>query len=256
MTRLVTFQQLLLIEFYSSNYFLCLILAVALMPLNWLLETKKWQTLMGKMNTSEAFFQVLNGVLYSWILPFTTGDVLARLERSTDKLKAGKAILINRIASFIVAASFGTIGILHYSSLITGVTPFVVVVLLLSTAVVLLRVIWKHNFSLVLFFSLARFMVISLQFYLLIRLFTDIGSFSWVMSGISWVFFFRSILPSLWGAIGIREVSAVLFFNCCINAEVIVTSSLLLWIINLVFATISFSIYRMWYLKATGGQTV
>jgi hypothetical protein len=197
-----------------------------------------------KITLPEAVLQVMNGVLYSWMLPFTTGDILARMERNDRKLSLGKAIFLNRFWSFLVAAVFGIAGLSYYFDWYFGSIPFVIVFIILMCGVLGLLFRGAIDSLHVYMLTIARYLVISIQFYLLVSIFSYNQDVLWILGGISWVFLFRSVLPSIWGAIGVREVSAYVYFKEMLSVEMIVGSSLVLWLINLVMATLVFVLIK------------
>jgi hypothetical protein len=221
------------------------------MPLNWLMEAVKWKVLhldFEAKSLKAAIRDVLNGLMMTWFIPFTLGDVVGRLQYSSSRLKASKAIIWNRMASMIVASIFGTIGMLTF--FFEGSLPayyiFSFGVLLLIVGILL---IVKRKMALTIFsMSVIRYVVMALQLYFCLMIFVEFESSMWVMAGVTWIFFYRSILPALWGSLGVREMSAIVFFECCHPTASIVAATLLVWLINLVVPSVLYALsntYRL-----------
>ena len=215
-----------------------------LMPVNWLLEAQKWQFILGQERISlpNSLKQVLRGLALNWILPFTSGDIVARMGDFTEPAKKSKAILYNRLSSLLITLVFGLIGIagyLHFHKEVITFTFYVHLpffLLILISPLFFLGSTGKYVFSI----TLLRYLVFSLQFYVLISLFLPFLSFSIIFSGIAWIFLIRSVLPGILGAIGIREASAVFYFSYWLQDPLLlITPALLLWTINIVIPSIA-----------------
>jgi hypothetical protein len=210
-----------------------------LMPVNWLLEARQWQLLTWQKHRFSLFSSyeiVLQGILFNWIIPFTGGDVLARLQPMHDKLAAGKALLINRATSSIVTATFFIIGGTYYffgSKYLDYATVAVLSVFLISYFI-----FQRHRRVFTL--SIARYVVFSLQLAILFAVFVPSLDVFAVIAAISWIFFFRTFVPSLFGALGIRELSAVMFFDAMtINPAPVILATLILWLVNIVIPSLA-----------------
>ena len=259
-SRQVSLADLRQVEIQRDENFLPFVSIVFLMPVNWLLESFKWRLLMrDKAGSSwvEFMVQVFNGLLYSWVLPFSTGDVVGRLERNTNhRWFTVKSIFINRVSSLGVTLVFGALGVLYYLDKLSGPLPFVVGVCVIGFMMFLLWNLGYAKIFPVVGLTLIRYVVFSLQFFICISLFVEISEPFWILAGICWVFLFRSTIPSLWGALGIREASAILFFSCCLQTVDIISSSLLLWLINLVLPSVLFAAYKIFLLIQSSRKEV
>jgi hypothetical protein len=232
----------------DDSYLLALI--VLLMPANWILESLKWKYLLKndqQISTREALKHVMNGLLMTWIIPFTVGDVIGRMQYVTDRIVGVKAIFWNRMISFLVAGIFGIVGLATYFQGFSLGWFILSVILHLVVGVVLLAT-KKIGMIKVYLFTLFRYLLMVFQLYICFRLFGDIENLVWVMAGITWVFFYRSTVPSLWGALGVREASAIVFFSCCMPIEQVLIATLMLWVINLVIPSMLYAVSRTYNL--------
>lgn len=220
---------------------LVLVLSVA----NWSLEVWRWKYSLEQAHRTswrEATKQVFAGLALNWVVPFTGGDAIARLYPNVNKKKAVVLIYWNRTVMLVITVLFGLYGVYWYSaelfqSKVWLVTVFIMV--LFGGGALLNRVLvkstslgWKFISNLVIL-SLVRYGVFTLQFYLLIRVFNPEFSDLLILAGIGWIFLFRSVIPSLFGNLGVREASALVFFEATLpNAVLILIPSFLIWIIN------------------------
>lgn len=222
-------------------------LALVLMPINWHLEIKKWQLLTSSENRStyqEAFSTVLRGLAYNIFIPFTVGDALSRYSRQRTLAENSKLILLSRGSSLMVTLIFG-FGAL---ALIFGLTwPYL---LAICALVVIGYYITKSHFDEDLLIKISlisgvRYLVFSVQFLILLYFFNSNLSLDVIMSGIFIGYLVKSLVPSMLGGLGIRELSMITFFEPHVsNLNCILVPSLLLWIINLALPSIM-GIYHM-----------
>jgi len=119
----------------------------------------------------------------------------------------------------------------------------VLVFVLIATFGWLVRVFLKGReqligmalFSKLLGLSVIRFAVFFFQFYVLLAAFNPALTMHLILAGVGWVFLFRSVVPSLFGNLGVREAGALLFFEAHVSdMMLILVPSLLIWLINTV----------------------
>ena len=70
-----------------------------LMIVNWYLEAYRWKISVSQYESitmTEAWQSVLSGLALNWILPSTSGDLIARISRQQDKVQTTAATLLNR----------------------------------------------------------------------------------------------------------------------------------------------------------------
>lgn len=240
------------------------------MPVNMLLEAKKWQMLVQysqPLTFKEAFASYLAGLAFSVITPNRVGEYPGRLIylKKENTLRLVNVSILGAIAQMLTVMLFGIIGLIYYNITIPSVTAKVV---LASTvgATFLIVIIYTHfekwlpkiehikwlkkyivyakllrAFKIkeqlaILSISVFRFVVYSCQFMCL---------FYWlniqlpILSGFcttSLFFFSIAILPSIAIAeLGLRgQLSIFLFHPFTIDTIGILVATFGLWFINLV----------------------
>jgi uncharacterized membrane protein YbhN (UPF0104 family) len=233
-------------------------LVLLLAIVNWALEVVRWKwslDSLGPHNWIPALSQVFGGLALNWILPFTSGDLMARLLPNDDKKQVAVLIFYNRVIMLALTVLVGAFGVYIYSAELfdlqrwpMGLAVFIIYFLsvfvrqyardkgyLLSTQLLI-------RLSIV---SVIRYAVFTSQFYLLIWAFNPTLDASVIIGGIGWIFLFRSVIPSLFGNLGVREASALVFFQSYVpDMMLILAPSLLIWLIN----TVAPSILGLYYL--------
>lgn len=217
-----------------------------LMPVNWALEVARWKISLDTIQStswSAASRQVLGGLALNWVVPFTGGDLVARLLPSENKKQTALLIYYNRMVMLLITVLFGAYGVYRYSAHLLAERLWVFGVLggCLVVFGFLLRKLLRVDavsgtfiFRL-LGFSFLRYAVFVVQFVILLAAFVPTLSFGWILAGVGWVFFFRSVVPSLFGNLGVREASALIFFEPLLSEpSIVLIPSVLIWIINTV----------------------
>lgn len=255
---------------------LLIALVLFLVPLNLILEAKKWQLLLKKiekLSFLKALASTLTGVAFALITPNKIGDFAGRILYLSNKAKLRGAIatLIGNLAQTIVAFSFGIAGLIYLNIYYPGtwqiITLFIAIggagilfyfyfrITILSSwaerfpklrsIVIAFRVLKRYSkkdLLQVLLISLFRFCVYNCQFLLLIQIFG--AGVPWIegfiISGL--MFWMIAIIPSLFLAdIGVRGfVAGLLFTDTGIssNAVSVLAGSYSIWILNLVVPAI------------------
>lgn len=232
-------------ELSISRYQWAIILIVCSLALvNWFLEVLRWKLSLDQMTKSSvkmAARQVFAGLALNWIIPFTGGDLVARLIPNSDRKMATLLIAYNRAIMLAITVIFGAFAMYQYSSdskdsIWLGSFGLVFVLILVLALVrrflrlERMKTNWIVQISVL---SIMRYSVFTVQFYLLLLAWNPALPMITLIAGIGWIFFFRSMVPSLFGNLGVREASALIFFES-ISPEMILIPSLLIWVINTV----------------------
>lgn len=239
---------------------LVIALVLVLMALNWGLEARKWQILVEINSFYEAVKAVLIGLLFKQFIS-SLGDLSGRVSTLEGKTKVAQvgSFLINSICQTIITVVFGLIGTITLLNnqrlvdfrnmnlliLVTSCCVLVASILIFKFRARIVRFV-KHWFAAtkevstntilqILGLSAFRYLVFFTQFYLIFRM-VGLDIETWILlNGIAFIFLAKSIIPTLnlFGDIGIREFSALLFFGQFgIDASLVISATLLLWVIN------------------------
>ncbi len=243
-----------------------------LVLVNWGIETGKWKFLIDsiqKVTWLEAFFAVISGITLSIFTPNRLGDFAARIFylKRANRTKGLLISLVGSISQLSITLILGgfclCIYIIRYenlsvsASLLVRIIPFFIAVFTLLFYFNLSILYWivsklkkgaiiKHLFNvfttfsnriltLLLMLSLFRFIIFSLQYYLIL-LFFDID-ISWADSFIitSCIYIALAIIPTMaLVELGVRGALSIYFFKPFISNELtILASSYVIWCINL-----------------------
>ena len=247
-----------------------------LMLVNWGLEAWKWQVLMKgilRLPFWKAFAAILTGVTVSTWLPNRIGEYVGRVLYLPAKvrLKAIFATVTGSIAQMVVTLMIGSFGGLYLlDQYMEPPVPFwlligavlvanVLLVLLLFNLrkVVLLVPKWKwlrqvrkalrvlhmygwRTLNRVLLLSVLRYLVFSLQYYLLLLVFEVDVLLVPGMALVAVVFLVQSVVPSVALAeLGVRGAVAVAVFQYVSeNVPGILSASYSLWLINIIIPSV------------------
>lgn len=250
-----------------------LILSVfILMMLNWTVEAIKWKYMIDKIEivkTGRALEAVFSGLTFSFFTPNRIGEYAGRVFHlhTGKRLQATFITIIENISQLMITLITGSIACMIYLKGYMEISPWIFILirfllfafcvfcLLLYFNIGLLEKIfqrfrltehWKqilHVFSLysnldllkVLSLSLLRYLIFSLQFYILLRVYgCSFGFFPGLLM-ISMTFFVMSIVPTFTIAeLGVRgAVSAYFFGKLTIDVLPVLNATFSLWLINL-----------------------
>lgn len=236
---------------FSADQWQVIVLVFLLAFVNWGLEVWRWKFSLDKIEKTgwrEASRQVFGGLALNWIVPFTGGDLLARLTRNKDRKQVGMLIYHNRAVMLMLTIIFGMFGVYRYSAELFASNVWFVCLFLAGIFLIgylgrkfILGVEkvggqWLIWLSMI---SILRYVVFVVQFVLLIWVFNQDLKLVLIFAGVGWIFLFRSVIPSLFGNLGVREASALVFFEGYISEpSLILIPSLLIWMINTVLPSI------------------
>ncbi|NQX90730.1 MAG: flippase-like domain-containing protein [Flavobacteriales bacterium] len=250
-----------------------LILVVLLMPINWLLEAKKWQLLTEKfksMSLLKALRSVLVGVYFTMFTPNRIGEGIGRVQQlgPGEKTRGTYAFLVGSGAQILATLIFGLLGLIYFSLMTkeTWTSPMLTIMLVL---VIVLGIVlytfplqktsqnlqnsnlkgWRAALSKritslqeygsaikakVMAISFLRYVIFTLQFTLLIHAFTSVDLVETFLR-ISCLYLASTLIPTFaLSEIGIREgVAIFLFSNTQVAVPEIFIATLGIWAINL-----------------------
>ncbi len=215
-----------------------------LTPLNWYLEAEKWRICLKpvvNLASSAALNSVLRGLSLNWVLPFTIGDFIGRILGLPKTRQTVLAMILNRYVSLSMTGAAGISGAAYYYGLeLLAVWPLPIsfCVFLLLQKKFFSPYTHRHLILLWLITAL-RYGVFTFQFVLLLQsLLPDIG-FGVCLVGVPIVFLLRSLVPSVLGAIGVREVAVIFVFGqFTAHPELLTMASILIWLTNIVLPSV------------------
>lgn len=242
---------------WENSAWLALILL--LLPFNWGVEAQKWYQLCGQfapVSRKEAFRMVMYGVSLGFWSSYSLADLGARTWSFKGKRsQAFAAVMVNRFAQAVPAFVGGIWAITqgdifppHWTKL--GLFWGAMVAAAFIIFLVARRFWWKYFrnswkfmrsispgfFAQILGWSILRYLIFSLQFFLMFQIFQVQLAPALIFAGVSWIFFVKSFVPSFHalGDLGLREFSALLFFAPFgVSSQVVVCASLGIWCINI-----------------------
>jgi len=238
-----------------ENFYSVLLIVVLLMPLNWFLEAYRWKLSISEfeeIDIKASIKTILSGLALNWVLPFTSGDLIARVSNQKDKYQTTSAAVLNRALMMTFTLFFGIYGVSFLAEDVVLSTWFIAPLL-----VFLLMIAWfsrklvdrfsvyfsklsKQSIFQLVSLSLIRYLIFVLQFFLILHSFLPELSFELLLAGIGCIFFTRSIFPLFFGGVGVREASGIFFFENHVNDLMLVLSPIfIIWIINIVLPSIA-----------------
>jgi len=267
----------------SNNTWLLITFSLLLMPVNWLVESVKWQSLIRKVERvklKDAIQAVFAGTAISIFTPNRIGDYLGRifiLEKG-DRLDGTVATITGNISQLIITILMGSISLFYFTQtiiidflewsaywiiifrILILFIGFVLIMIFLKFPVIenqlnqrfelfkypilrhlnLLAEYRRSDMATVLVLSFIRYLVYSLQFYLLLLAFNIELQ---IMDGfmvVFLIFFGFTIVPSIAVVeLGIRAIITLLIFRIIgqytdTSYEMsLVSTTSLLWFINI-----------------------
>jgi hypothetical protein len=250
------------------------LLAVVLVMVNWGLETAKWKLMVHKVEPIgfwRAYMAVLCGVTFTMFTPNRMGEYGGRFLFLKEPLRpaAFQATLLGSIAQIIATLFFGVIALGLYfnrsdssflSHNIFGLLWIMVAVPLLlfiyfNADVILGKMPFKERWKNIIFtwvhytktelgaalgLALARFMVYSIQFLLLLQVFTGKPCFDlWHITGVWLVFLIQTVVPSIaLFDLGVRGNAAIALLDNGTAAAQVLAAAYALWFVNLVLPAV------------------
>lgn len=274
-------------EIWSGQNAPVLVLMVLLVPVNWALESLKWQKLISRITPisfSDALRGTLTGLAVGVAVPAQLGDTLGRVAalRSDRRLEAIGSALISNGIQFYVSVLAGACGWVYLNDrlaipdtfrLAVNVTLFTIV--LVGSALLpfrkqidtwqpsrgifvkmkaYLHVIGRYTPSELATgtgYGLLRYLVFLSQFVLALSLFHFQVSIWQLAACVTLIFLAKTLIPAInvLGDLGLREFTALVVFTPFdLPAEKIIAATFLIWILN-VLGPILAGIFLVWKYK-------
>ncbi|MEP1097488.1 MAG: hypothetical protein ABJG78_20395 [Cyclobacteriaceae bacterium] len=250
-----------------DNFIPVMILQLFLMIVNWILEIHRWKISIEsseRISFRQASIDVLGGLTMNWIVPFTVGDYIIRIAAKRDKYRATSAIFLNRVIMLFLTLLVGLYGLISLldgngSYLLFGIFSLAVVFFVADRIAqgrfsqyfteLNRRTLWE-----IILISTCRYSIFFIQFVILITLFNPELDLITISSGIGWIFLVRTSIPSLFGGVGLREASALFFFQDIIADTVtVVFPVFVLWVLNTALPSLLGSLL-LWKFKTQNSE--
>jgi uncharacterized membrane protein YbhN (UPF0104 family) len=260
---------------YDTSKLWMFIVSLILTFFNWGLETTKWRLLILKIENisfGRAFKAILSGVTVSVFTPNRIGEYAGRVVyiNNADRIKAALITVISSLSQLTITLLVGALALLFYLSKYYGdvigdlsmyigvqlyIVFFVLILLVFINTSIITVVLSKVKFLaerfkkyievfsyykqsellMTLFLSLARYLVFSIQYFLLLKFFDVEISLTESLILIPVYFIALTAIPTITLAeLGVREVVAITVFSVVSNNEIgMVSTSFVIWLINL-----------------------
>lgn len=274
-------------QILAENHLITLLIMLFLVPLNWALESLKWQRLASKavsITFREAFRGTLTGLAVGVAAPAQLGDTIGRVAalKSDDRLKAIGAAVVSNGIQFYVSLIFGGWGLawignklgidtsgknMLYALLITLCLLGIIIVLFrkrltnwqpnkafLTKALSYFRIIGAYTGTDLLVatgYGMLRYLVFLSQFLLALSLFDFPMSPIDLAACVALIFLAKTLVPAInvLGDLGLREFTALFVFKQYnLPPEQVIAATFLVWTIN-VLGPILIGIFLIWKYK-------
>lgn len=247
------------------------ILSCFLLVFNWGFEWLKWNKTIQLINTETTtknnFRAFMAGIATGLLTPNMLGNFIGRMYYFKRKFRPSIVLLtiLSNFTQFFASIAFGFISLLLLKETPWDVNLTSINYLLFLFCLVILSIYFffeyfplkfikrkksylklisilkkdkTYRFK-ILFYSIARHFVFTLQFWLMFNAFEDAlnsDTFFWIWQ----IFLWTTLVPSLWfGKLVIRESIALLVLGSVGFGQVeILTTSILIWLVNLAFPAI------------------
>jgi len=269
MEELVASYKILFKEDFSLHL---IVIVTLLMLLNWSLEAWKWKLMICKVE-EVGFFRsleaVFSGLTVSFFTPNRTGEFAGRIFqlKKADRIKASIITIIENSSQLIITIFTGSVALIFYLIRYTDMnTYWLVACTVFSITIALAAVFLYLNITLlenffdrfhflkkyhpyievfsfystgelvrILFISLLRFFVFTLQFYLLLELFGIALPYLSTLLMTTMIFYVMTLVPTFFlTELAVRGSVAIAFLGALTNNEAgIINSTVSLWLINL-----------------------
>ncbi|WP_342083882.1 lysylphosphatidylglycerol synthase transmembrane domain-containing protein [Dyadobacter sp. OTU695] len=274
-------------EIWSVQNAPVIILMLVLVPVNWALESLKWQKLISRIipiSFRDAMRGTLTGLAVGVAVPAQLGDTLGRVAalRSDRRLEAIGAALISNGIQFYVSVLAGAFGWVYlkdqldiHGTAVLLVNSILFTIVFLGPALLPFRTQldnWKPSRKVFVKikeylnvigrytpaelatgtgYGLLRYLVFLSQFVLALSLFHFQVGVGQLASCVALIFLAKTLIPAInvLGDLGLREFTAlVVFAPFKLPPEQIIAATFLIWILN-VLGPILVGIFLIWKYK-------
>lgn len=257
-----------------------LIIAILLMPLNWAFETLKWNTLVRNfehLSFFKAYRGILSGITFSLFTPNRIGEYGGRIliVQPENNWKAVIATLVGSFCQMLVLLSTGFIGLLFFAGKFLSLDPLVLRgimflgILLIGILlfcfynidlivpivkrlpfvhrlkkfvkhVAMLKKYTTRELTMALAFGLLRYMIYSLQYYLILRFFAIEVPLLMGFASIATIFLLQTSipLPPIIGLLTRGQIALFVWEHYTTQQSDILAATFGLFLLNLIIPAI------------------
>jgi len=262
-----------------------IIMVVLLMPVNWIFETLKWRILIWdfeQLSFWKSFKAIFAGVTFSIFTPNRIGEYGGRVlfVKAENNWRAVVATLVGSYSQLLALLSFGVLGFSLFMPNYFDLEPIILrSILFLSMALVMIMLFCFYNINLIiplakkipfaykfkkivknvnvlrnynhkvlsqaLAYAVLRYLVYTLQYYLILRYFgVEVGLLEG-LSGIATIYLFQTSipLPPLMGLVARGELAIFIWDHFSTNEVSILAATFILWIINIIIPALIGTIF-------------
>lgn len=232
---------------FDFSLYLAAIISLLLMIVSWYLEIARWKSSLKhikEISLRKAAEDVFRGLIMNWVVPFSIGDFIGRTVELPKRKDTVAVVLANRLYSLFVTVCFGIIGLIQLEKVpnIVGLSILIFIGCSLFFLFRIKKVPYPLDFSYhlrLLWLTFSKYLIFTSQVGLIVSFFLPELGYSLIVIGLTIVFLLRSIVPSVLGAIGVREAAMIWVFSPFTeNLEALLIASLIVWLINIVLPSI------------------
>ena len=274
-------------DIWSAKNAPVLVLMFLLVPVNWALESLKWQKLISRiipLSFRDALRGTLTGLAVGVAVPAQLGDTLGRVAalKSDRRLEAIGAALISNGIQFYVSVLAGACGWVYLNDQLEisitarfAVNTILFITIFFGPALLSFRkqiALWEPSNRIFIKikaylnviggytpaelatgtgYGMLRYLVFLTQFVLALSLFHFQVSAWQLASCVTLIFLAKTLIPAVnvLGDLGLREFTALLVFAPFkLPAEQIIAATFLIWILN-VLGPILVGVFLVWKYK-------
>jgi uncharacterized membrane protein YbhN (UPF0104 family) len=258
---------------FNSTTWAFLSVVILFMFVNYGFEARKWQFLINKITKIDfitSYKAIFTGTSFAVLTPNRVGEYAGRLfyVKNKDIVQSITVTLIGSLGQILMTIIFGIIGLTYYFLVLVPVNDLEFLGILLFSILLAAALVWYYfhleivyriftntswlerwahyvfvlkqysraDLFLILFYSMARYLVFTTQFILLLFVFSIHVPVGDAFCIISFIFLLQTIIPSIAVAeLGLRgNLALTLFGHFSTNNLGLISASFGLWFVNII----------------------
>lgn len=258
---------------FNSTTWILLLVVILFMFINYAFEARKWQFLINKVTQIDfktSYKAIFSGTSFAVLTPNRVGEYAGRLFyiKKKDILESITVTLIGSLGQILMTSVFGIVGLTYYLFVLVPVNDLEYAGILLFSVLLAAVLVWYYfhlevvyriftrtswlkrwahyvfvlqqynraDLFLILFYSMARYLVFTTQFILLLFIFSIHPPVGYAFCIISFIFLLQTIIPSIAVAeLGLRgNLALTLLGHFTANNLGLISASFSLWFVNII----------------------